>query len=96
MATTKRKVQTTPAQRAAAERDRVQAIRTICKAAKLDELADGYIKGGTSVETVVELVRKITEKVEKVDAALSAEGGRAVDISAVYRGRNAEHFRGSK
>lgn len=78
------------AQALAREKD----IRAICKTAKLDELADGYVNGQMSVAHVKGHVTTITAKVDRVeiDGGLDPDRGArhkpVLDVTAIYAARN--------
>lgn len=87
--------------RAAAEA-RVKEIRGFCSVAKLDELADSYIKSGLSCADVKAQLAILTAKLDaaEVDGGLLPDHGTKpkakIDVSQVYAERNRLHFAGSK
>lgn len=86
------KVAAEKATRAAAA-ERAMQIRAICKTSKMDELADGYIAGGMSVDAVRAQLTVITAKVDRVeiDGSLSEAAGRRpepVNIRDAYKRLN--------
>lgn len=73
---------------------RATEIRAICKAAKQDDLADGYVRGQMSVADVRMHVTTIAAKVERgeintnLDPNVGGASKARIDVSAVYDALN--------
>lgn len=74
---------------------RATEIRALCAAAKHDDLADGWIAGGITVEAVRATLTNVTAKIDKatpVDGSLLPENGDKskpkIDTAAIYAARN--------
>jgi hypothetical protein len=72
---------------------RVTEIRGLCQKAKQDDLADGYIAGGMTVDQVRDHLTKITARLDaaEVDAHLPPDQGRpkaTFNVAEIYAQRN--------